>query len=101
MDQTGNRSGPPATEAPASKAWGVAYSPKHDMLMILPGGQKQSTWLLDCATNTLRRFGPGPATQNPGTSGVVYSATHDLFIALEIGTYGTGPVAVHMLPLRK
>ncbi len=93
---------PPATQAPASWAWGVAYSPKHDVLMILPGGaQKQDTWLLDCATNTLRRFGPGPSTKNPGTSGVVFNTAHNVFIALEVGSYGTGPVAVHMLPLSK
>jgi hypothetical protein len=92
---------PPATQAPPSMAWGVAYSPKHDVLMILPGGQKQDTWLFDCAQNTLRRFGPGPSTQNPGTSGVVYSTAHDRFIALEVGSYGTGPVTLHMLQLSR
>jgi len=92
---------PSISEAPASMAWGVAYSPKQDVLMILPGGQKQSTWLLDCATNTLRRLGLGPSTQDHDTNGVVYSAAHNLFIALETGTYGTGPVTVHVLPLGK
>ena len=92
---------PSVAEAPASMAWGVAYSPKHDLLMILPGGQKQSTWLLDCATNVLRRLGPGPATQDHDTNGVVYSNFHNLFITLESGTYGTGPVTVHVLPFSK
>ncbi|WP_263771535.1 Kelch repeat-containing protein [Propionivibrio soli] len=91
---------PTSQQAPTSMAWGVAYSPKHDALLILPGPANQSTWWLTRATNTLRRLGPGPATKNPGTSGVVYSEKHDVFIALEVGTYGTGPVAVHMLPVK-
>lgn len=92
---------PPATETPVSTAWGIAYSPKHDSVLILPSGQKQETWLLDGGTNTLRRIGPGPKTQNQGTNGVVYSGNDDLFIAMEVGSYGTGPVAVHMLRLGK
>ncbi len=92
---------PPATQAPASMAWGIAYSPKHDVLMILPGGQKQDTWLLDCATDSLRRVGPGPVTNAAGTNGVIYNAAHDLFISLEVGSYGIGPVTVQVLRLRK
>jgi hypothetical protein len=89
---------PPATQAPASMGWGVAYSPRHDVLMILPGGRKQDTWLLDCATNTLSRFGPGPTVQADGTDGVVYSSDHDLFITLEIGG---GPATVQVLRLKR
>jgi len=87
---------PPDTEAPASTAWGIAYSPKHDSVLVLPGGQKQDTWLLDCRSNTLRRIASGPATLNRGTNGVVYSTQHDLFIAMEVGTNGIGPVAIHI-----
>ncbi len=92
---------PPGARAPESTAWGIAYSPKHDVLMVLPGGRTQDTWLFDCAANVLRRFGPGPKVSYQGTSGVVYSAVHDLFVALEVGADGIGPVAVHVLRLGK
>ena len=82
-------------------AWGVAYSAKHDALLLLPGGQKQETWLLDLADNTLRRFGPGPETGSAGTNGLVYSEADDLFFTLETGRDGVGPVTVHALRLKK
>lgn len=87
----------PDTQAPASMAWGISYSPKHDMVMILPGGQKQDTWLLDCATNTLKRFVPGPAAQGKDTNGVIYSESQDLFFTMEVG--GSGPVDIHVMRL--
>lgn len=91
---------PPATEAPVSMAWGVAFSPKDNMLMILPGGRKQDTWLLDIGSDRLRKFGPGPVTRNEGTNGLVYSAALDLFLTLEVGSYGTGPVTPHVMRFR-
>lgn len=90
----------PATQGPNSMAWGIAYSPKQDALFLLPGPRKQETWLLDLGRNTMRSLGPGPATQNGGTNGIVYSAAHNMLITLEVGNEGVGPVAVHLFPLK-
>lgn len=91
----------PDSQAPASTAWGLAYSEKYDALLMLPGSKKQDTWLFDNATSTLQRFGPGPGSGKVSTNGLVYSAENDLFITLETGREGIGPVTVHMLRLKR
>lgn len=86
---------PAGAAAPAMKAWGNSYSPRHDVLMILPGDEKQDMWMYDPATNVLRNAGPGPEAGRSGTCGVIYDPHDDVFIAMEVGSYGVGPVSLH------
>lgn len=87
---------PSGTKQPKMSAWGNCYSGKHDMMLILPGNKGSGTWIYDCEKNVLKKFGPDPVTRQ-GTCGVVYDAKNDVFIALETGSYGTGPVSLHYM----
>ncbi|MFW6159276.1 MAG: hypothetical protein ACOC8E_07965, partial [Planctomycetota bacterium] len=87
---------PDGATPPQMKAWGNCYSPTHDVMVILPGGKNQDTWIYDCKANVLRKAFPGPKTRQ-GTCGVIYNAKHDVFIAVEVGSYGVGPVSLHFL----
>ena len=75
--------------APGMSAWGNSYSAQHDVMVILPGNANQATWVYDCGKNVLRKAMPGPKT---GSSGLVYDAAHDAFIATEETGGGVGPV---------
>ncbi len=83
---------PPDVVLPENKQWGNAFSTRHDVMMLLPGNQ--GTWLYDAQDNVISRVAPHPDTGRRSTKGVVYDNEHDLFIALENGNYGVGPVAV-------
>jgi len=91
---------PPGAKIPQMGSWGNCYSPKHDVMVILPGGGKQDTWVYDCAKNVLRKAFPGPKTNRWGTNGAVYNAKRDVFMTIDTGSYGTGPVCVHFLRYR-
>lgn len=91
---------PAATTAPEAGEYGVCYSPKHDILMILPsdrGGQK--TWIYDCAKNQIKRLDDVPVIKQ--TTGIVYDQANDLFISMEMGGYGVGPVCVYYFRYQK
>jgi outer membrane murein-binding lipoprotein Lpp len=88
---------PADAKAPNMGAWGNCYSPKYDIMVILPGSGKQDTWIYDCAKNVLRKAFPGPKTNRWGTNGVVYNAKQDVFMTIDTGSYGTGSVRVHFL----
>jgi hypothetical protein len=77
-------------------AWGNCYSQQHDVLMILPGGKGDGTWVYDCGSNVMKKLGDAPKTRQ-GTCALVFAPKHDVFIAVETGSYGTGPVSLHYL----
>lgn len=85
---------PEGAKPAAMGNWGNCYSAKYDCMLILPGGKGQGLWIFDCAQNTMRRLGDEPKVAQT-TSGIVYDIKHDVFIALEAGSYGTGPVSMH------
>lgn len=85
---------PAGAKPPPMSAWGNCYAEKYDALMILPGNKGNGLWMYNCATNVMRRLGDEPKVAQT-TSGIVYNAKDDVFIALEAGSYGMGPVSLH------
>lgn len=87
---------PEGAAVPGMAAWGNCYSAKHDVMVILPGSNNAGTWVYDCGTNVLKRLGDGLKTRQ-GSSGVIYDEKQDVFISVEEGSYGTGPVSLHFM----
>lgn len=85
---------PEGAKMPAMGSWGNCYAEKYDCMLILPGGKGQGLWVYDCVQNTMKRLTDEPKVAQT-TSGIVYDIKHDVFIALEAGSYGTGPVSLH------
>jgi PcRGLX-like protein C-terminal alpha/alpha toroid domain/PcRGLX-like N-terminal RIFT barrel domain/PcRGLX-like protein central beta sandwich domain/Galactose oxidase, central domain len=81
--------------APENRMWGNTYSPKHDVMLLLPGNQ--GTWVYDAQANYIREIGPHPDNSQWSTKGVVYDEDRDVFVALAEGRYGTGPVSVWVM----
>ena len=87
---------PAGAQVPGMGDWGNCYSPKHDLMVILPGPNNAGTWVYDCQKNVLKRQGDAPETRQ-GTCGVIYNAKQDVFIAMQVGGYGVGPVSLHFM----
>lgn len=84
------RTEPADAQAPSQNAWGVAYSPKHDILLVRPGNH--TTWVYDFKTNVLRQLEQGRIGGPWDTCGVEWDPIHEVFWTIQGTGYGVGPV---------